>query len=77
MPDQYTHAVFITMNEDGDITVSLDGDEAVAECMSNIGGKAYRTGCVHVTMSAPEIPEVEVTIPDEATDVLASVKAED
>ena len=77
MADQYTHPVFITMNEDGEVWITLDGDEAVSEALSNIGGAAFRTGCVHVTMTAPEVAEGEVSIPDEATDVSASVEAKE
>ncbi len=74
MPVQYTVPLYITMNEDGDIDITIEADDAVSLAMQNIGGSAYRTVCINLTMTAPEVSEIDVTAPEEASEESATVK---
>jgi hypothetical protein len=59
--------IWLSVNEDGNAAVSLDGaDEAPEALIENSGGGAVRTVKLAVMMTRPEIAEVDVTVPDEA-----------
>ncbi len=74
MPDQYTVTVYITMNENGETDVTAERDDALSNAVSNIGGEALRTVAINLTMTAPEISEIDVTAPEEASEESATVK---
>lgn len=65
-PEPVQCEIAIAMNEDGDWIVVHWEDDAVDEMTNGVGFKALRIAKLIVTMTPPAIPEVEVTIPDEA-----------
>jgi hypothetical protein len=66
MPSIHDIEVFICMNEAGDYVVDIDADEALPNCLETHGGQALRTVMLMVTMTAPEIAEVAVRVPNDA-----------
>jgi hypothetical protein len=62
--------VWLSVNENGDAAVSLEGpDEAREALIEEQGGAAIRTVKLAVTMALREIAEVEVEVSDEAGEI--------
>jgi hypothetical protein len=60
-------AIWISVNEDGDAAVSMDGAAEAREALvDDYGGNAIRTVKLAVTMTLPEVEESEVEVPDDA-----------
>jgi hypothetical protein len=53
------------MNEAGDYEVAKDEDSVVDLWNENVGGLSRRLVRLRVTMAAPAITEVDVTVPEE------------
>jgi hypothetical protein len=59
--------VWLSVNDDGDAGVSLEGSTESREALvEEFGGAAIRTVKVTVSMAPPEITEVDVDVPDQA-----------
>jgi hypothetical protein len=58
--------IWIAMNETGDYEVGRDEDAAIERWDENCGGIARRLVQLRVTMSAPDVPSVDVSVPDDA-----------
>jgi hypothetical protein len=73
MPTPKLHdlEVSVCLNEDGDYVADTDADQALSLCQESMGGQAFRTVKLMVTMAAPEIAAVAVRVPDEAGQTLA------
>ncbi len=64
---------WVCINEDGDFVLDQNSaSEAVGTAYEEIGGEALRTVQVALTLTLPEVTEVEAAAPDE--DTSASVK---
>jgi len=58
--------VWIAMNETGSYEVGNDEDSATERWVEHCGGKARRMVHLRVTMSEPDVPMLDVSVPDEA-----------
>jgi hypothetical protein len=79
MPDTHEIEILLAMNEEGGVAVGLDEDDAgerIAELASDNGTLAVRVVKLKVKMSAPQITEAEVTVPDEAGETVSAEAAE-
>jgi hypothetical protein len=60
-------SIWLSVNEDGDAAVSMDGPgEAREALVEDYGGAAIRTVKLAVTMTLPEVHDVEAEVPDDA-----------
>jgi hypothetical protein len=75
VPKLHDLEIFVCLNEDGDYVVTTDADDALSECQESMGGQAFRTVKLMVTMAAPEIAAVAVRVPDEAGETVAAEAA--
>jgi hypothetical protein len=63
-------SIWLSVNEDGDAAVSLDGAVEARDTLTDeFGGGAVRTVKLAVTMALPKIPEAEIDVPDDAGEV--------
>jgi len=58
--------VWIAMNEAGDYEVGCDEDSAIERWDETCPGIARRVVQLRVTMSAPDVPPIDVNVPDDA-----------
>lgn len=58
--------VWIAMNEAGDYEIGCDEDGAIERWDEKCGGIARRLVQLRVTMSAPDVPSVDLIVPDDA-----------
>jgi hypothetical protein len=59
--------LWLSVNEDGDAGVSLEGPtEARESLVEDCGGSVIRTVKLTVTMALPQVEEVEVEVLDQA-----------
>jgi hypothetical protein len=58
--------VWIAMNETGDYEVGSDEDSAIERWDENCGGISRRLVRLYVTISPPDVPSVDVNVPDDA-----------
>lgn len=58
--------IFIAMNEDGGYVVTTDESEALERLAENEGGYHARVVKLTVKMTAPQMTEAEVEVPNEA-----------
>jgi hypothetical protein len=72
MPKLHDLEIFVCLNEEGDYVVATDADDALANCQESMGGQAFRTVKLMVTMAAPEIAAVAVRVPDEAGETVSA-----
>ena len=80
MPDTHEIEILLAIDEEGNVAVGLgkDGDfgERIAELASDHDTLAVRVVKLKVKMSAPQITEAEVTVPDEAGETVSAEAAE-
>lgn len=63
-------AIWLAVNEDGDAAVSLENAaDARDSLVDDYGGASIRTTELHVAMTLPTIPEVEIDVADEAGEI--------
>ncbi|MGC1695306.1 MAG: hypothetical protein WA743_08535 [Pseudolabrys sp.] len=68
--------VWIAMNEAGHYEVGPDEDSAIERWDENCGGIARRMVHLRLTMSAPNVPAVDASVPDDAGQTVV-VKVDD
>lgn len=66
MADQFKCEIMIAMNEDGDFVVVPADDDPIEKMSENYGFTTLRVAKLIVAMTPPVVPEVEVSIPDDA-----------
>lgn len=67
MTEPTTVEWFYAVNQDGDCTCSGESlQDAIDTLTSDYGAEAIRTWTTKFSLSLPEAPELEVTVPDEA-----------
>ncbi len=65
--------IWLSVNEDGDAAVSMDGaDEARESLVDDYGGNVIHIVKLDVTMALPEVEDVEVDVPDEAGETVGA-----
>jgi hypothetical protein len=64
-----TIAVFVVMGEDGGYEVGVDQDMALDRFDAQFTGR-HRVVKLNVTMSAPELVEADVIVPDDAEEAV-------
>jgi hypothetical protein len=65
----HTIAVFVVMGEDGGYEVGVDEDMALDRFEDQFTGR-HRVVKLNVTMTAPDLIEADVTVPDDADDMV-------
>jgi len=79
MPDTHEIEIFLAIDEEGNVAVGVAEDdfgERIAELASDNETLAVRVVKLKVKMSAPQITEAEVTVPDEAGETVSALAAE-
>ena len=79
MPDTHEIEILLACDEEGNVAVGLAEDdfgERIAELASDHDTLAVRVVKLKVKMSAPQITEAEVTVPDEAGETVSALAAE-
>jgi hypothetical protein len=65
--EKQTFEIWLSVNEDGDAAVSLEGvTESREALVEDYGGGAIRTIKLSTHMTLPQVIETEVDVPDEA-----------
>jgi hypothetical protein len=65
-----TCEIYLAMNEDGDWIVETDESDALSKLADDVGGYHGRVVKIIVKMSPPVMTEAEVTVPDEAGEIV-------
>jgi len=79
MTDTHEIEILLACDEEGNVAVGLAEDdfgERIAELGSDHATLAVRVVKLKVKMSAPQITEAEVTVPDEAGETVSALAAE-
>ena len=73
MSDPETVEVWIAMDKDGSIAVSIESaDSAVEAYEGDFGSQVLRVAKINVTMRPPEVPEASVTVPDDSGNIVGA-----
>ena len=64
--------VYVCLNEEGDYVAASDAQDALNQCME-LGGQAFRTVKLMVTMAAPDIPAIAIRVPGQEGQVPTAI----